>query len=154
MGRLARCLCLTTLFVAARAGAQQPPARVSGSAATVLADLERRMLAAEVTGNREFFRRLELCSFRFVGWYGEQLTKTEDLAAVSKPRRGRVVAFGVDEIVIKEYGTTAVVWGLDTVVTHEPDGRTTVRRSRFTHVYLWRSSRWRLAAAHASPARR
>jgi hypothetical protein len=67
MGRLARCLCLTTLFVAARAGAQQPPARVSGSAATVLADLERRMLAAEVTGNREFFRRLELCSFRFVG---------------------------------------------------------------------------------------
>ena len=108
------------------------------------------MLRAEVMQDQEFFRQLELCGYRFVGWRGEQLTRAEDVASVGEPRRAKILDFGVDEIVIKQYGGTAIVWGLDTLVMEEPGGRRRVTRSRFTHAYLWRESRWRLAAAHAS----
>ena len=116
-----------------------------------LARLEHRVLQAEVRGDAEFFRRLELCGYRFVGWFGEELTKAKDLAAVAEPRSARVEAFGVDDLIVRRYDRTALVWGRDTMVLVDKQGNRRVSRSRFTHVYLRHGGRWRLAAAHASP---
>lgn len=108
------------------------------------------MLRAEVTQDQEFFRELELCDFRFVGWHGEQLTKKEDLAAVAEPRAARIEAFGVGELAVRFHGGTGLVWGLDTMVIRGVDGERRVSHSRFIHVYLRQGNRWRLAASHAS----
>ena len=121
------------------------------SPARALADLERQVLRAEVMQDQEFFRQLELCGYRFVGWRGEELTKAEDLEAVAAPRGGRVVAFGVDQLIVRIYGRTALVWGRDTIVIADARGANRVSRSRFTHVFLRHAGRWRLAAAHSSP---
>ena len=64
---------------------------------------------------------------------------------------GRVVAFGVDQLIVRIYGRTALVWGRDTIVIADARGAHRVSRSRFTHVFLRHAGRWRLAAAHSSP---
>ena len=114
-------------------------------------DLERRLLAAEVAGDSAFFRRLELCGYRFVGWRGEEMTKSEDLAAVAAPRTDRVETFGVDDVVVRRYDRATLVWGRNTLVMVNGRGERRVSHSRFTHVYIRRGGRWRLAAAHSSP---
>jgi hypothetical protein len=101
-----------------------------------LLEVERAMLGAEVRGDSALFRALELCRFRFVGCEGEELTKAEDVAAVGQPRRGRVVAFGVDEVIVRRYGRTSLVWGRDTMVVEDRQGNRRVTRSRFTHVFV------------------
>ena len=119
-----------------------------------LLDLERRFLAAEVAGDSAFFRRLELCDFRFVGWHGEEMTKSEDLTAVAAPRTDRVETFGVDDLIVRRYDDAVLVWGRNTLVMTNARGERRVSRSRFTHVYVRWGGRWRLAAAHSSPIAR
>jgi hypothetical protein len=132
----------------------QTPASEAGRLIAELKQLEGRILEAEVAQDQQFFRDLELCGYRFIGWQGEQLTRAEDVAAVGEPRRGRILASGVDELAVKLYGASAVVWGLDTLVIQEPASAPRVSRSRFTHVYVLQDGGWRLVAGHVSPVAR
>jgi hypothetical protein len=82
------------------------------------------------------------------------VTKADDLAAVRQPRPGRIEAFGVDDLIVRRYDRTALVWGRNTMVLVDTLGNRRVTRSRFTHVFVRHNGRWRLAAAHASPIAR
>jgi len=114
-------------------------------------DLERRLLAAEVHGDAGFFRRLELCGFRFVGWHGEEMTKSQDVAAVAAARPDMVESFRVDDLVVRAYDGATLVWGRTTLLLANGRGERRMSQGRFTHVYIRRDGRWRLAAAHSSP---
>lgn len=126
--------------------------RLERSPARVVEGIERGMLHAQVTHDAEYFERLELPEFRFTGWFGETLGKAQDVAAVREPSGRRVVSYGVDDVAIRFYGQTAIVWGKNTLATRLGDSLVT-SRSRFTHVYVKEGDFWRLAAAHASELR-
>src|SRR3954469_25864639 len=74
-----RILTALGLAAVAAAPAASGPVKHQGQDTESWAVLERRILAAEVAQDQEFFLRLELCHYRFVGWYGEQLSKQQDV---------------------------------------------------------------------------
>ena len=120
-----------------------------------LMQIERDIGQANIRRDKAYFERIEADEFIFTDSSGGLTTKAEDVASLDKPAGDfKLVAYDVDQMKVKIYGKTAVVWGRSTTTVKgkDKDGkdREIVRSSRFTDVFIKRNGRWQLVAGHAS----
>lgn len=80
---------------------------------------------------------------------GRVLDKDQDLAPL-KSGKLRFTAADAQDVVIRVFGTTAVVTGMGTY-TAEVDGKEAHFKERFTDVYVKRKGRWQPVASHSTP---
>jgi hypothetical protein len=149
-------LCLSALsLMASGALAQTGPATGAKLSKTdaALMQLEREIGAANIRRDKAFFNSIEADECIFTDSSGGLTTKAEDLASLDKPEgESKLVGYLADEMKVKVYGSTAVVWGRTTTTYHGPKGEV-VARSRFTDVFVKRGGRWEIVAGHSSRLR-
>jgi ketosteroid isomerase-like protein len=136
------------IFCTMSALAQSTP---SGSAEQIKDDLikiEREVGRANLECDYKFFDRIEGEDFLFTDANGGLNDKKQDMTGEKdcKKHEGK---YDVDDAAVRIYGTTAVVTAQITVITNK-DGKTVVRKSRFTDVFVWRHARWEMVAGHSS----
>ena len=118
-----------------------------------LMQLERDIGQANINRDKAFFERIEADEFIYTDSGGGITTKTEDVASLDKPPgEFKLVAYDVDEMKVKVYGNTAVVWGRVTTTLKGKD-REVISKSRFTDTFVKRDGRWQLVAGHSSRIR-
>lgn len=118
-----------------------------------LMQLERDIGQANINRDKAFFERIEANEFIFTDSGGGITTKAEDVASLDKPAgEFKLVSYDVDEMKVKVYGNTAVVWGRVTSTLKGKD-RDIVSKSRFTDTFVKRDGRWQLVAGHSSRIR-
>lgn len=118
-----------------------------------LMQLERDIGQANINRDKAFFERIEADEFIYTDSGGGITTKAEDVASLDKPAgEFKLVSYEVDEMKVKVYGDTAVVWGRTTTKLQGKD-REVINKSRFTDTFVKRDGRWQLVAGHSSRIR-
>lgn len=118
-----------------------------------LMQLERDIGQANINRDKTFFERIEADEFIYTDSGGGITTKAQDVASLDKPiGEFKLVSYEVDEMKVKVYGDTAVVWGRVTTTLKGKD-REVVNKSRFTDTFVKREGRWQLVAGHSSRIR-
>jgi len=130
-------------------------AQSASKAEVELMQIERDIGQANIRRDKAYFERIEADELIFTDSVGGLTTKAEDVASLDKPAGAfKLVAYDVDEMKVKIYGKTAVVWGRSTTTSKGKDregkDREIVNRSRFTDVFVKRDGRWQLVAGHSS----
>jgi uncharacterized protein DUF4440 len=145
-----RIIALAAILAAGPLAAQQRPDRVRGDTAEELKQIEREIGAANIRRDKAYFDRIEADEFLFTGSNGGITTKAEDLAGLDEPASSTLDSYVVDDMTVKVYGATAVVWGRSTVAGHSGSGTPFRIQSRFTDTFVVRDGRWQLVAGHSS----
>ena len=115
-----------------------------------LMQIERDIGQANIRRDKAYFDRIEADEFIFTGSNGGLTTKAEDLAGLDEPVGDvKLTGYDVDEMKVKVYGRTAVVWGRVTS-TYKGKDRESVSRTRFTDVFIKRNGRWQIVAGQSS----
>lgn len=138
---------LLTLYIltgAPQFGPSQPE-----QARQELIAIERRIGDANLNCDYKYFRDIEADDFFFTDANGGTSNKEQDLAS-EKDCKKSDATYTVDDTRVVLYGGTAVVTGRVTIQRKDKDGNPISRQSRFTDVFVWRDSRWQLAAGHSS----
>jgi hypothetical protein len=126
------------------------PAQKPDRTEAELMQIERDIGQANIRRDKPYFERIEADEFIFTDSGGGLTTKAEDVASLDKPAGDfKLVAYDVDEMKVKVYGKTAVVWGRATS-TYKSKDKEMVSRTRFTDVFVKRDGRWQIVAGHSS----
>ncbi|MEP6763799.1 MAG: nuclear transport factor 2 family protein [Gemmatimonadaceae bacterium] len=136
---------LTTLTVAAQSK------HASNNAAAVqrqLLEIEEEIARANRDCDYLYFRRIEADEFIFTDANGAMTTRKEDLAGEKDCKKNASVQ-KLDEVVVQLHGDVAVI-SARAAMPGSREGQPTVRRSRFTDVFVWRGGRWQLVVGHSS----
>jgi hypothetical protein len=139
------------LLVTAAASSAEPPPPPEAEARKQLAALEDSLCKANVAADGPFFDRLTATEAIFTTPDGATLGREQVLAPFhgkEKPAY-KIESCQNAEVVVRPYGTAAVVTGVVTVKGVGPQGGYT-DKSRYTQVLVWRDGRWQLVAAHGS----
>jgi hypothetical protein len=141
------------LSVVSGQGAKQKP-RPEDQIKNGLMQLERDIGKANIASDYAFFDRVEAEEFIFTDAGGGVTTKRQDLEGLKQAPNPdvKLVAYDVDEMIVRLYDKTAVVTGRVTT-GRLLKGAETVSKSRFTDVFVWRQGRWQLVAGHSSRIR-
>jgi uncharacterized protein (TIGR02246 family) len=131
---------LIGLSVPAALIAQQAPPR---AAETTIRRLEERWRSAQQSNDTAAFRQLLAPDVTFIGTSGSLRDRAAFIASRSDSWIPRSAKFTVDELRIRDYGTTVVVTGRETTT-----GSGTEATGRFTHVWARRHDKWILVALH------
>ena len=128
--------------------AQSTPSRSPEQIKEDLIKIEREVGRANLECDYRFFDRIEGEDFIFTDANGGLTDKKQDMAGEKdcKKHEGK---YDVDDAVVRIHGNTAVVIAQVTVTTNK-EGKTVVRKSRFTDVFVWRHERWEMVAGHSS----
>ncbi len=118
--------------------------------------VRRELMAIEneiARANREcdyaYFARVEADEFIFTDARGNLTTRKQDLAGEKDCRKSESTQ-AFDEVVVQPHGNTALLSALSTTTFAGRDGKSVIRRNRFTDVFVWRDGRWQLVAGHSS----
>jgi ketosteroid isomerase-like protein len=84
--------------------------------------------------------------YTFVGPDGNLLTVEERIKVMKEGTGVRLQS--ADDIAVRTYGTTT---GISTGIVTSTNPAGGSGKSRFTQVWIWQRSRWRLAASHVTP---
>jgi hypothetical protein len=144
---------LIILVCAAPVISQEKKSAKENKAVAELMQLERDIGQANIDRNKAFFERVEADEFIFTDSGGGITTKAEDVASLDQPQGAfKLVSYVVDEMTVKIYGKTAVVWGRSITTSRSAD-KEVVSKTRFTDVFVRRDGRWQLVAGHSSRIR-
>ena len=122
-----------------------PPEQIKND----LVRIEQEIGQANLDCDYRYFDRIEGEDFLFTDANGGLTDKKQDMAG-EKDCRKHEGKYDVSEPLVRVYGDTAVVTGQVTTTANNKEGKTAVRRSRFTDVFVWRHERWELVAGHSS----
>jgi ketosteroid isomerase-like protein len=131
---------------ARRRGDRSPGATDSGS---VLKDLEQRLAAAWVNGDRTFIYDLLADDWTVTDPAGRVLTKQQVLNETFSSKERRIDTMAVDEILVRMLDDAAVVTGR-TRATGSYRGQKATAVLRFTDIFLFRDGRWQIVASHGT----
>jgi hypothetical protein len=140
---------LPALFVVGLCSAAAA-SQTAGKTEAELMQIERDIGQANIRRDKAYFERVEADEFIFTGSNGSLTTKAEDLAGLDEPAGDvKLIAYDVDEMKVRLYGKTAVVWGRVTS-TYKGKDRELISRTRFTDTFIKRGGRWQIVAGHSS----
>jgi ketosteroid isomerase-like protein len=128
----------------AGAGAQQ-----SRSAESTLRELEQRLAAAWVKGDRAFIESLLADDWTVTDQTGRVLKKRQVLDETFASNDRRIASMAVDEVQVRLLDGAAVVTGR-TRATGSYRGQTATATLRFTDVFHFRDGRWQIVASHGT----
>jgi hypothetical protein len=143
---------IATLLLFANALFAQKQNTPPGTPDEIKSDLpriEREIGRANLDCDYKYFDRVEAKEFIFTDAAGTVADKKQDMAG-EKDCRKSDGTYDVDDTEVRLYGQTAVVTGRVTTTRTSIEGKTLIRRSRFTDVFVWRDGRWQLVAGHSS----
>ncbi len=140
---------LFILCVACESRAQSKPPGSPEQIRNDLVRIEQEIGQANLDCDYKYFDRIEGEDFLFTDANGVLTDKKQDMAG-EKDCRKHEGKYEVNEPLVRIYGNTAVVTGQVTTTANNKEGKTVVRRSRFTDVFVWRHERWELVAGHSS----
>jgi uncharacterized protein (TIGR02246 family) len=132
------------LAVLAGIGAVQP---ADDTAAIV--DLEHRLAAAWVKGDRPFIEGLLADDWSVTDGAGRVLTKPQLLDETFGSADRRIEAMVIDDVRVRFVGDVAIVTGR-TRATGSYRGQSGTAMLRFTDVFTRRDGRWQIVASHGS----
>lgn len=136
-------------FAQAGGGAAPAPAVQDTSALRTIRQLERARRDAMLRGNAQALSRLLADDYIGTGAHGKVRSKAE-LVADYTSGRVKYESITEDGVVVRQYGTTAVVTGR-TQSKGKEGGKAFDSEHRFTRVWVQAPGRWSLVAAHSSP---
>jgi len=140
-----RLMVVALLCVAYRADAQ----RDTAAATRALVGLEQRVGDANFNCDYRFFAAIEAPEFIFTDSRGGITTRAEDLAGEPSCRRMNGT-YVLDDIRVQHHGPVAVFNARATTTVRRDSGDSTVSRTRFTDVLVWRDSSWVMVSGHSS----
>jgi ketosteroid isomerase-like protein len=142
-------------FAAAVRTQSKKPAPAEKKVIAEIARMEDEYRQYNITRRPEDFDRLHtddyLISYSFPP---KIMTKADFLALLKDPAEKMTVdSFTQDDVEIRAYGSkTAVVTGKWRRTSSGADGKSTNNGGRFTRVWVRQNGRWKVAAAHYTPA--
>jgi len=132
------------LAVLVAVGAAQP----ADDTATIV-DLEHRLAAAWVKGDRTFIEGLLAADWSVTDGAGRVLTRQQVLDETFGSADRRVEAMAIDDVQVRFVAGVAIVTGR-TRATGSYRGQSGTAVLRFTDVFTRRDGRWRIVASHGS----
>jgi Domain of unknown function (DUF4440) len=133
------CLSLVTALVAG-----QP----AGDTVVIL-DLEQRLAAAWVKGDRGFIEGLLAADWSVTDGAGRVLTKQQVLDETFATSERRIEMMAVDDVRVRFVGDVAIATGR-TRATGSYRGQSGTAVLRFTDVFARRDGRWQIVVSHGS----
>ena len=115
----------------------------------VLTDIQHRLAAAWVNGDREFIERILADDWIVTDLTGRVLTKKEVLREAFASEERQVASMTIDDIHVRPFGEWAIVTGR-TQAAGEYQGQTVEVKLRFTDVFALRDGRWQAIVSHAT----
>ncbi len=112
-------------------------------------DLEQRLAAAWVKGDRPFIERLLADDWTVIDPAGRVLTKPQVLEETFASSERRIEAMVIDDVKVRLLGETAVATGR-TQATGSYRGQRATVTLRFTDVFYFRDGRWQIVASHGT----
>ena len=140
---------LLILLSTSDARAQSTPPGSSEQIKSDLIRIEQEIGQANLDCDYKYFDRIEGEDFLFTDANGGLTDKKQDMAG-EKDCRKHEGKYEVMEPLVRIYGNTAVVTGQVTTTANNKEGKSVVRKSRFTDVFVWRHERWELVAGQSS----
>lgn len=125
--------------------AQAGPVPAPAVAEAQLRAINHRFVDTFVASDPEFMAQLTHDDFLLTGSDGTWRERSDFLAALAKPSGFEGVAY--DDVRVRLFGEVAVLHAMFNGVTH--DGQ--VAKIRYTDVYLWDGSAWRLITGQNTP---
>ncbi len=123
-------------------------AQASGDQSAIL-ELERRLAAAWVSGDRAFIEGLLADDWTVIDQSGQVLTKRQVLDEAFASAERRVESMAIDEVQVRMLGDVAVATGL-TRATGSYRGESATVTLRFTDVFVRRQGRWQVVASQGT----
>lgn len=112
-------------------------------------DLEQRLAAAWVKGDRPFIERLLADDWTVIDPAGRVLTKPQVLEETFASSERRIEAMVIDDVKVRLLGETAVATGR-TQATGSYRGQRATVTLRFTDVFSFRDGRWQIVASQGT----
>jgi adenosylhomocysteine nucleosidase len=137
-----------TLAAAVIAGLDRPTEKYS-NAESELRQLEQRLAAAWVSGDRAFIESLLADSWNVIDQAGRTLTRKQVLDEAFSSGDRRIEAMTIDEVTVRLFDGVAVVTGR-TQATGNYRGQKASAVLRFTDVFQFRDGRWRIVASQGT----
>jgi ketosteroid isomerase-like protein len=144
---LALSLAVAAVFVTAKSLAAEKREKAE-NAEQVIKQLEDDWLAALVKGDYDTYDRIVASDWMITGPEGDIQTKAEFMADW-KAGVFKAESMKNDELKVRIYGDTAVVFGLETEKSTYK-GKDTSGQYRFTDVLVKRGGRWQAVSTHLS----
>lgn len=120
----------------------------AGDTATIV-DLEHRLAAAWVKGDRTFIEGLLADDWSVTDGAGRVLTKPQLLEETFGSLDRRIEAMAIDDVLVRFVGDVAIVTGR-TRATGSYRGQSGSVTLRFTDVFTRRGGRWQIVVSHGS----
>jgi uncharacterized protein (TIGR02246 family) len=138
---------LASLPLVLAAMAQAAPVPEPAQAEAQLRAINHRFVNAFAVADVEFIDRLTASDFLLTGSGGDWITRAQHIELMRKAPVAAGVSY--DDVRVRLFGEVALVHGLFEA-NAEPGAPT---RVRYTDVYHWDGSRWRLVGAQNTPVR-
>jgi ketosteroid isomerase-like protein len=114
-----------------------------------IVDLEHRLAAAWVKGDRAFIEGLLADDWSVTDGAGRVLTKPQLLAETFGSADRRIEAMAIDDVRVRFVGEVAIVTGR-TRATGSYRGESGTVTLRFTDLFTRRGGRWQIVVSHGS----
>jgi hypothetical protein len=124
------------------------PVRAPSDESAIL-DLEQRLAAAWVDGDRRFIEGLLSDDWTVIDQAGRVLTKQQVLGETFTSTERRIEAMVVDDVKVRLLGGAAVATGR-TRATGSYRGQSATVTLRFTDVFQFRDGRWQIVASQGT----
>ena len=114
-----------------------------------LCEIEKRLAAAWVEGDRLFIEQTLADDWSVTDLTGQVLTKAQVLKEVFDSGNRQIVSMQIDDINVRPFGDWAIVTGR-TNAAGEYEGEVAQVTLRFTDVFVSRNGRWQVVASQAT----
>lgn len=125
------------------------PTQQHAGAESTLRELEQRLAASWVKGDRAFIESLLADDWTVTDQTGRVLTKRQVLDETFASNDRRIESMTVDDVQVRLLDGVAVVTGR-TRATGSYRGQTATATLRFTDVFHLRDGRWQIVASHGT----
>jgi len=142
-------VCLAASLTAATQTSTEVGTEFEAASAKILA-LENAWNQAEERGDVKGMEMLFDDSLIYVTENGQLMTKAAFLASVKEAAKSRTEQIVTESVVVKTYGTVAIVSGVY-VARGKKAGSPYTRRGRFVDTWLYRNNVWRCVAVDTTP---
>jgi uncharacterized protein (TIGR02246 family) len=138
--------------MALAAAAAAPALAADGDAAAEIAKLEEQVVKAELANDKAFFEKLLAADFVESTSFGERNTREGFLKDMADPQT-KVSKREISNLKVRAHGDTAIAT-YDSTYDMTYRGESRARTIIVTDVFVKEDGGWKLAAAHASQAKK
>ena len=128
---------------------KNPESSEASDVATHLRDLEERLAAAWVEGDRPFIEQVLADDWSVIDLTGRILKKSEVMEEAFGSADRQIVSMRIDDVKVRPFADWAIVTGR-TQASGSYRGEVAAVTLRFTDIFVRRADRWQVIASQAT----